>query len=260
MTYLRDSERKRREGGRLAAWLPVAMFALLAGAFTAVPALSDRAGGMLASAASAISGGDRAFSLRALIAGREALLRENDELKMKLATLESADAELAAVRSENEALKAALGREGKRDLLLAVVLLKPPRSPYDTLLIDAGARDGVLPGERVFADGDVLIGEVARVDGRTSLVSLYSSPGRRFDARVGAYDFEAVGEGGGEFEATVPKALEVSEGDEVIAPSLHRIVLGRVAGIRTDERNPLKLLIIASPVSVYGLTRVYIER
>lgn len=264
MTYLRDNRRDREEGWR-AAWLPVFFFLLVIGAFAAVPSLGARAGGMLASVAASVSGdgsalAGNAFSLRALLANKERLIRENESLARELAALADIRAELEAAKAENESLKSALGRRGGRDLLLAAVLLKPSRSPYDTLLVDVGAEDGLAGGERAFAQGDILIGEVARVDEKTSLVSLYSSPGRRFDARLGKYDFEAVGEGGGEFEAVVPNALEVKEGDDIIAPSLNRAVLGRVVGIRTDERSPVKLLLVASPVSVYGLTEVEIER
>ncbi|MDP3962635.1 MAG: hypothetical protein Q8Q03_02095, partial [bacterium] len=82
---------------------------------------------------------------------------------------------VVALQKENEELKELFGRTEKSDKLLAVILKKPPVSAYDVFILDIGDDKGLKKGDRVYARGDILIGEIAEVNGRTSKAKLYSS-------------------------------------------------------------------------------------
>jgi len=201
-------------------------------------------------------------SFKAILSGKEKLIEDNLALQAKLDENETRLKEAEAIESENFALKEILGRKNPGDLIIARVMLRPNRSPYDTLLVDAGESSGVKDGSKVFAHGDTLIGTVEEVYGDTSLVSLFSTPGREFEARLGGEDFsiKLVGRGAGSFEAVVPRALSVSQGDSVVVPALSRSVVGYVEATVSDPRDPFAKLFIVSPVSFSTLRFVEIEK
>ena len=190
------------------------------------------------------------------------LSNENEILKGKLSDRDSELKEYQLIEQENNALKEIFGRKGGRHLLLAQVLTRPSRSPYDTLVIDAGENLGVRSGSRVFANGDTLLGTVEKVYTDTSLVSLFSTPGQEFDARVGVNDtsVKLIGRGGGSFEGVLPKAIPVIEGDAVTAPALKRSILGYVVKVTEDPRDPFMEILVEAPVSFQSLRFVEIEK
>src|SRR3989304_1524613 len=103
----------------------------------------------------------------------------------------------SALIEENETLKKEI-----RD-----ISLKPPKSLYDTLVVDAGSREGIQVGEKVLYGDNIMIGEIAEVFEKTSKVRLFSSSGEVIDVTIGkrAVPALAVGIGGGNFEIQIPR-------------------------------------------------------
>ena len=133
--------------------------------------------------------------------------------------------------------------------LAARVLAAPPRLHYDTLLIDSGESEGVMVGDTVSVEG-IALGTVTELSTHSSLVELYSSPGRTLDAEVGvsAGTIVVYGVGGGALEALMPGDLEVRVGDAV-RDIRTGYVFGVVVSVVHRETDTEQYVSIALPVA-----------
>ena len=142
---------------------------------------------------------------------------------------------------------------------MATLLANPSRSPYDTLILDAGKRDGVLLGDLVIAGDSVIIGSVSRVSQTTSVAVLFSAPQVVTDVIVGGdIRTQAYGRGGGNFEIRVPRDQEVSIGAPVIFPLLSPKVFGFIEEVYVSPADSFQTLLFQMPVNVFMLERVYL--
>ena len=150
--------------------------------------------------------------------GEQAMLRGQLEATQALV----ADREL--LRAENAELKTRLGRppSGSGQVVLAGVLQRPPYTPYDTLVIDAGAAQGVAEGALVSAGGQALIGRVSSVFAESARVTLFSAAGETHEGMLvpshngATIPVTSVGQGGGSMAAEVPAGTQVTAGDAVV--------------------------------------------
>lgn len=188
---------------------------------------------------------------------RQTLLNELAAFRAKLGVLEGERKELSALREENAAFRKEMGKSGETSkVLVAAILATPPRSPYDTVILDAGSRDGVAIGDEVLSES-VLIGRVSEVRSATSVVSLFSSPGARIPitvihAGVGL-SVEAEGQGGATFIARLPRNLLIAEGDEVRFRDRPLAPFAVVVAIIGNENDPFKTIYITSLAPINGL-------
>ncbi|MDP3661635.1 MAG: rod shape-determining protein MreC [bacterium] len=199
---------------------------------------------------------DSALSAAASIG---AFFSSRDALTNEIAAL---DDELARVKSENEFLRSvsAASPEAREipsaeGTLVAVVLSRPRWSAYDTLIIGTGYDDGVHIGMPVSASGFV-IGEVAEVNGNTSLVSLYSTAGKKTIAQIsGKFPVELIGSGGGTFETRIAKDVPVSVGDGAFAASISPKLFAVVDAITNASEGAVKIF-FRLPVNIFELRAV----
>ncbi len=142
-------------------------------------------------------------------------------LQDALASSTAALADRDVLYKENLDLKKRLGRDASIHTILAAVLLRPPATPYDTLLIDVGLEQGVVEGAFVAAGGTVLVGRVEQVYKTTSRVVLFSAPGETHSALLGGnIPIEVEGQGGGSLVAQVPAKTSVLVGAPVLFPGI----------------------------------------
>jgi cell shape-determining protein MreC len=129
----------------------------------------------------------------------------------------------------------------------ARVLAAPPRTHYDTLLLDTGSSDGVRMGDSVSVQG-FAIGTVTEVSPYSSLVELYSSPGSTHDAILGNEKGIIIlhGTGGGSLEALVPGDITIETGD-VVRDARSEYVFGVVVAVRHRETDTEQYISIALP-------------
>lgn len=129
----------------------------------------------------------------------------------------------------------------------ARVLAAPPRTHYDTLLLDAGAVDDVRMGDSVSHEG-FAIGSVTEVSQHTALVELYSSPGSTHDAILGNEKGITVlhGTGGGSLEALIPGDIKIETGD-LVRDARTDYVFGVVVAVRHRETDTEQYISIALP-------------
>ena len=240
---------------------------LVAGYFTA-PALASFARGALHTIGLPLWRGGaavRSVSVSDMASSRASLIEENALLRDRLRELSPRLVFLEELRRENESLKELLGRSSPKDVVAAGVLARPPVSPYDSLVIDAGERDGVREGARVYAFGDAALGKIASVRAGTALVSLYSSPGNSFEALLETSDGEFAsvfvrGEGGGNFSIVLPRDFPVSVGAAVRLPGFSAAYLGRVSDIDSPPNEPTKTARFSFSFNMRDLVRVVVDK
>ena len=185
-------------------------------------------------------------------------------LEAELASTTALLADRDALYQENLDLKARLGRTGVAPVrILGAVLMRPPAIPYDTLVIDAGAEEGVVKGDYVSAGGGALIGTVSEVYAHAARVQLFSAPGEehqallRLSAQTGASVPVAIhGQGGGSMVAQAPSGTAVSVGDTALLPG---IAGGLVAHVRQVDKTESSFITIYFQLSADIFSLRFVE-
>ena len=216
--------------------------------------------------------GEEISNLGAIFHSRKSLLLENENLKSQMLESQTDRANYASVVDENNQMKEILGRKDLNvNMVLAGILAKPNRSPYDTLLIDAGIGQGIISGQRVFAlghsptgevSGSVPIGSVAEAYSNSSKVILFSNPGEKTEVIITGKNIslQAVGRGGGNFEIILPRDFVLDIGTQVVLLGINAYVLGTVQNIISDPRDAFQKALLSSPVNIQELKFVEIEK
>lgn len=167
-------------------------------------------------------------------------------------------ARLAALSVENEALRNenALLRSGiAPEKGTAVrVLSRPPMTPYDVLLLDAGTDAGIYDGMRVYAHG-IPIGRIEGAGRASAKAALFSASGVATEAWAGKNrtPLTLVGAGAGSFRADAPREAGILEGDTVYLGS---IPMGTVASVETHASAPRAVISIRPLANIFSLTEV----
>lgn len=180
-----------------------------------------------------------------------------------ISRLEAAETELARTRYQGvlyesvaekaRHLETELGLRPVMSYSAARVVGQPPRTQYDTLLIDKGSDEGVVLGDVASVEG-IAVGTVTSVSPSSAVVELYSSPGAEHDAELG--DQKAivvvVGRGGGALDSLVPGALDIRVGDAV-RDVRTGYIFGTVVSVVHREIDTEQLLHLALPVDLTRL-------
>lgn len=204
--------------------------------------------------------GEKSSSWKAYFISKNSLLEENQNLKSQILEDQADRTNYHSVVAENEDLKEILNRQDLRSsMTLGAILGKPSQTPYDTLLIDIGAKHGVQEGEIVFALGNIPIGTIAEVYGGSAKVVLFSSPGEVTGVMIRGVFMELIGRGGGNFEIILPRDFVVLAGDTVVVPGINPDVVAVVETIISDPRNPFTKALLVSLVNVQELKFVQVD-
>lgn len=193
---------------------------------------------------------------------KKSLLLENEDLKSKLNEQEARISNYDSILGENLEIKEIFERKSeKADMVLAGILSKPNQSLYDTLVIDAGTKNGILIGQKVFALGNVPIGRIAEIYPDSAKVILYSNPGETTEVVISGKDtfMQVVGRGGGNFEIILPRDFVLEKGTEAVLPGINPYIVGIVQTIVSDPRDSFQKALLASPVNIQELKFVQIE-
>ncbi len=196
-----------------------------------------------------------------IIKSKKTLEKDNYNLNARVSELELAMLDYQLLKKDNEDLKLLLSRKTeKEEFILGTILTKPNRSPYDTIVLDVGADHNLSVGQLVFANAQVPIGRVFEVYNKSCLVKLYSTAGVVTEAQIEGSNasIELTGRGGGNFEIMVPHDMEVVSGTNVIIPNINSRIVAIVADIVSDPRDPLKKVILRSPVNIQDLKWVQV--
>lgn len=185
----------------------------------------------------------------------KSLVAENDALRLELDRTKADLLAYDTLASEHHKLLDLYGREEGKNRVLGVVLVKPPQSPYDVVVIDIGTDHAVQTNDDVYGFGNVALGTVSAVTEHTATVTLFSNATRQTPATVERSDVSLllVGTGGAGFEAKIPQDVDVLVGDTVVLPALHTSILGRVIAVESSDASSFKRVVVQSPVNIHNL-------
>lgn len=196
-------------------------------------------------------------------------LSSKRELLNEIASLKSARSSDVArlnkakvLERENVELRQALGYIWPEESwLIAGVLVKPPDTPYDILVLDVGQDNGVVHDQLVFSSAGTILGVVKEVFAKQSFVVLLSTPGVRTDVVIESQGVAVVaeGKGGGVYEIHVPRSVEVERGDQIVLPGRQTEVLGQIGEVIFDPRDPFQTVFVSSSTNFYHERFVYIS-
>jgi cell shape-determining protein MreC len=203
----------------------------------------------------------RASTVIGYFSSKNSLIKENTELKEKLEIAEELAASARAFKDREAELLRTLGRPENRGSLSAAVLVHPPQSPYDTLVIDVGEKDGVRVGSRVYTGSSAAIGEVMEVTNNISKIKLFSMSGENTSAILerGSLPVTLQGHGGGNFKTSLPRDTQVEVGDRVTLPNFTSELIGIVGDIRLSPTDSTKEVLVRSPINIHEIRFVIIK-
>ena len=166
------------------------------------------------------------------------------------------------LRSENEELKSLLSRDDNKKFILASIVSRPPQSPYDVIIIDAGTVDGTELGMKVIAYSNIIIGHITEVFSKSSKVILISSPGEETNVFIENAKAAAVsvGLGGGNMEIKIPSSIQVSSGDAIMTMGTFPLLAGTVEKIEMNLSDPFQKILFRLPVNFQQIKHIMIEK
>ncbi len=192
---------------------------------------------------------------------------ETSVLKNRVAELESRILLLELLEKENQELKTMFSRpEEVKEYILGAIISRPPQSPYDVLIIDAGSDNEVKEGMIATAFSNILLGYTTDVFSKTSKIKLISFPGEETNviiesvstgAKISAL---ATGRGGGDMEIQLPSSLEIHSGDRIIAPGTYPLMLGIVERAEINLSDPFQKIFFRLPLNFQELKYVMIDK
>ena len=204
----------------------------------------------------------RGISGSGFFSTRASLEAQNRSLTEELAQYEERAGAYEVVRSENEQLRAfvRLVESMSRDAqgVTAPVVSSVRTSPYGTFLIGAGEAEGIVRGSFVLTSGGFVVGTVTDTGAHTAIVGEVFAPGASIEAIAGGAAFSAVGSGGGNARAKVPRALTIQINEPVMAPELGQRPIGIVGNIASSSASASQDVFIVLPVNLSSLSYVYI--
>jgi len=202
---------------------------------------------------------------------KSSLTAQVSALQNQITALELKQTDYDAVLKENQELKSLFGQTGNvgtatsgnpNGRILARVLSEPPQSPYDTFALDAGTTDGLSVSDKVYISDTVLIGEIAEVSPKTSIINLFSKSGMSntlTDERTGA-SYDVTGQGGANMSFQAPKDADILWGDTFSYPSLATSVVGSVFYIDQSAQSSFKTIFLRVPGNVFQTKWVMIQK
>ncbi len=144
--------------------------------------------------------------------------------------------------------------------VVANVIARPPESPYDMLIIDAGTKVGSTVGDVVVANGGIPIGTISEVSPYVARVILFSSPNATTTAWVGASHYPIIlkGTGSGTFTAQIIRQTKVMVDDMVFVPGIPQHAIGRIVRIDTAPAAVIETLRIKPFVNIFSLATILV--
>ncbi len=191
---------------------------------------------------------------------RDELAAENMRLKEELS---SRDAEMVSLRVAAERMNellSTLGRSETGSSVLAAILVRPPETPYDILIVDAGENQGIKKGDKASMLEGPVLGVVAEVYPDTSKVILYSESGEKTNAILERNSIPVVllGQGGGSFNIDLPRDVEVKEGDKILSAGIPSNLIGVVGEVKLSPTDSFKKVLVKGASNIFSLNYVLI--
>ncbi len=239
---------------------------IVGGVFLLGVLISSFFGSVLVTAVSPVWRSGNAFS-RMLGRGVEyfhlqrTLASENIALKERIASLELELTTANLTLSTGRSLSEILGRERRPGEVIASVLTRPPQSPYDLFVIDAGSNENIVLGARVSLPEGPSVGTITDVLPSSAKVKLFSSPDEKTEAVLerGNSPVMLEGRGAGAFRIVVPREIAVEAGDRILSADTLGSLLAVVEEVRVEPTDAFKEILARSSINIFSLRFVSIS-
>lgn len=172
------------------------------------------------------------------------------------------------IKKENELLRGQLGVSNGPLLTLfeARVVSFDPLSAASFILIDKGARDGIVEGMPVIRPGNVLVGRVANVYEAFSHVSLLSASGNKVAVTSARHDASGVLAGAAGnllLLELVQKNAPLAAGDLIVTSGLDAIypknlAVGWVTEVQSAEEDIFKRAYVRPAYAGFSHTQIFV--
>ena len=233
----------RSLGKRQIAWIAIFVLLVISFGFL-VPDFKDRAFGLTMPLQQGLREGGLKTSqfFQGMFSAKD-LRRENDELRLRLASLLYEVNELGRVRLENAELQQALApRKANRAKLLPVKILGKELM-RDVLFLDQGKEAGIASGQVVVAASQEAVGIIEEAAANFSKVRLISDKGFVIDISIPEKEITAVTRGQGGLEVSldlVPREKNLQAGDLLFTSHLGGVfpsglLIGAVEDVQLDD-------------------------
>ena len=195
-----------------------------------------------------------------LFASKKSLVEENIALKEKLSSLETEILFLSMGRVQEDTLLELLGRKRKSDTVVAAVLTRPPQTPYDVIIIDAGSNESLTVGSEVSLPEGPILGIISEIFPKSAKVKLFSAGGEETNAVLERDNVPVtlVGSGGGNFKLTLPRDIAIEKGDRILSPDITSHPLATVGEISVRPTDSFKEVLAKSPTNIFSLRFVFV--
>ncbi len=220
-------------------------------------------GGFIVSAVSPIWEAENAFSRTVKktwnhLESRQNLVNENFDLKGRVGSLELEVASLTISLEQERAFYGLLGRAPVSGEVVASVIARPPQSPYDVILLDAGSREGITKDARVYLAEGPALGIITEVFTSSAKVKLFSTAGEKLDAVLerGSVPVVLEGRGAGNFRLKIPREVEVVAGDRIVTGDTEFSLLAVVEVVNVNSTDAFQEVLARSPLNIFSLRLV----
>jgi cell shape-determining protein MreC len=206
---------------------------------------------------------DSLYNFNYLLRTKASISNENHNLIEEVSNIRLTMVDYQILKNENDQLKELLGRtEVKKDFILGNILTKPNHSPYDTIVIDIGFNSGIKEGDMVYANGNIPIGIIGKTYDKTSLITLYTSPGQKTEGFIDGTNASVVltGRGGGNFEMIIPIELTAEKGTIIYLPGNTSLIIAQIDEIISTPTDPFKKVLLSSTVNIQNLKWVEVKK
>ena len=199
--------------------------------------------------------GNEFWSLTNFLRTKNSLIKENEALRLKVQS-----SELTLAESKREPTTIQTASTTKTNGIVTDILVRPPETPYDVLILGAGSNKNIHIGEQVTLPEGPHIGTIIEVSNLSSKVRLYSSGGEKTPAILerNMVPIELSGQGGGVLSFTLPREMAVQVGDRILDPSLEASLIGIVRDIQVTQTDSFKKVLVESVAPIHSLRFVFI--
>lgn len=211
--------------------------------------------------------GDNASDFILIVFRTQDLKNKSDQLKLKNQELKTQLINLEELKQENKSLKQALNIDLEKDFKLALAEMIGKDISQDFIMINIGAKDGILKGMPIITEQKILVGRISQVYDRFSKVMLISNKESSFDAQVmSCPSCSGVIKGKGNskllFEL-IPQEEKISQGDVVVSSALGGIfpdglLVGEVKDVRKSDLESFQIAKIESFFDISQSKNVFI--
>lgn len=192
---------------------------------------------------------------------KSTLVAKIEELENKNRELESRLFDYEITLNENISLKEK-ALISPSSYITATPILMPPKTPFDTIIINKGSQDGISQGAIVLYSERVAIGYIEEVNMKSSIVKLYSSSGIKTNSvflNDGTF-VELEGRGGGNFIFEAPLGFEIKEGDIFVLPGDELRAIAEVGAVEREDSSTFITVLLKSPLPITGKSTLLIEK